>query len=117
MMLTGRDSGLQALEMKHMQLLLSYGEELEAVTELFHYNKDKPIVPRNAALHSGSIKWVRGLLERVEAPMEKIRMLNKLVLDTEEARVIFASQSALVQAMRDFEAERVKAWVSKVSLV
>ena len=108
---------MQALEAKHMQLLTTYGEELEAVTDLFHYNKEKPVVPKNAARHSGSIKWVRGLVERVEAPMEKIRMLNKLVLDTEEARVIFASQGALVQAMKEFEAEHVQAWVSKVSQV
>ena len=92
-------------------------EELEAVTDLFHYNKDKPVVPKNAARHSGSIKWVRGLVERVEAPMEKIRMLNKLVLDTEEARTIFASHAALVQAMKEFEGQHVQAWVSQVSQV
>ena len=66
-------------------------------------------------------KWlcpqVRGLLERVEAPLEKIRALNKLVLDTEEARAIFARQGALVQAMTEFEEEHAKTWVSKVSKV
>jgi dynein heavy chain, axonemal len=108
---------VQALEMKHMQLLMTYGAEVTAVTDIFNYNREKPIVPKNAARHSGSIKWVRGLVERIEAPMEKIRCLNKAVLDTEEARAIFASQGALVQAMKEFEDEHVKAWISKVSQV
>ena len=109
--------GVQALEMKHMQLLLAYGDELETVSDLFHTLKATPLVPKNAARHSGAIKWVRGLLERAEAPMEKIRQLNKLVLDTEEARGIFARQAALVQAMKEFEEEHVKTWVGKVSKV
>jgi dynein heavy chain len=108
---------LQALEQKHMQLLMQYGAEVSSVTEIFNSNQDKPVVPKNAARRSGSIKWVRGLMERIEAPMEKIRCLNKAVLDTEEARAIFASQGALVQAMKEFEEEHVKAWRSKVSQV
>ena len=87
-----------------MQLLLAHGDELEAVADLFADYKANPVVPKNAAKHSGAIKWVRGLLERIEAPMEKIRLLSKLVLDTEEARGIFARQAALVQAGFPFSA-------------
>jgi Dynein heavy chain, N-terminal region 1 len=60
---------------------------------------------------------VRGLLERIEAPMEKIKGLNKLVLDTEEARAIFGRHGALAQAMKEFEEEHVRAWTAKVSEV
>ena len=81
------------------------------------YYKDAPILPKNAARHSGSIKWVRGLRERVEAPMDKIRGLNKLVLDTEEAKRIFEDHAVLLKAMTEFEEEHVKAWVGQVSQV
>jgi dynein heavy chain, axonemal len=106
---------MQALEAKHMQLLLDYSDELASVKDAFHYTRDAPVLPKNAARHSGAIKWVRGLMERIEAPMEKIRALNKLVLDSEEAKRTLADHAALIQAMKDFEEEHAKAWVSQVS--
>lgn len=100
-----------------MQLLLNYSDELAGVKDAFHYTRDTPVLPKNAARHSGAIKWVRGLVERIEAPMDKIRALNKLVLETEEARRTLEDHTALVQAMKEFEEEHVKAWVSQVSQV
>jgi hypothetical protein len=108
---------LQALEAKHMQLLTNYSEDLESVKDAFYYTRDTPVLPKDAARHSGAIKWVRGLVERMEAPMEKIRALSKLVLETEEARRTLAEHTALLQAMKEFEEEHVRAWVSQVSQV
>lgn len=108
---------VQALEEKQLQLLMTYSQDLATVKDSFKYYKDAPILPKNAARHSGSIKWVRGLRERVEAPMDKIRGLNKLVLDTEEAKRIFEDHAVLLKAMTEFEEEHVKAWVGQVSQV
>eukprot|EP00892_Ulva_mutabilis_P012050 jgi/Ulvmu1/9217/UM005_0317.1 len=108
---------VQALEEKQLQLLLTYSQDLASVKDAFHYNKDAPIRPKNAALHSGSIKWVRGLRERIEAPMDKIRGLNKLVLDSEEARRTFEDHATLMKAMNEFEEEHVMAWVGQVSQI
>lgn len=108
---------VQALEEKQLQLLLNYSQDLATVKDAFHYNKHAPILPKNAARHSGSIKWVRGLRERIESPMDKIRSLNKLVLDTEEARQMFEDHAALLKAMNDFEEEHAAAWVGQVSQV
>ena len=33
---------------------------------------------KNAAPHSGAVSWVRGLVERVEEPMSKLRNMNKV---------------------------------------
>lgn len=96
---------------------MTYGQDLATVKDAFNYNKDAPILPKNAALHSGSIKWVRGLRERIEAPMEKIRGLSKLVLETEEARHIFEDHAVLLKAMNELEEEHVKAWVAQVGQV
>jgi len=38
-------------------------------------------------LHAGAVYWVRGLVERIKEPMEKLRGLNKLVMETEESKV------------------------------
>jgi Dynein heavy chain, N-terminal region 1 len=108
---------LQALESKHLQLLTAFGDELEQVTDLFHYNKDAPMLPKNAAKHSGSVKWVRGLHERIEAPMDKIKALNKSVLESEEGCAILEGQCALVNAMQQYEQLHIDAWISQVSKV
>lgn len=108
---------MQALEEKQLQLLMTYSQDLATVKDAFHYNKKAPILPKNAALHSGSIKWVRGLRERIDSPMDKIRALNRLVLDTEEARRMFEDHAALLKDMNEFEEEHVKAWVGQVSQV
>ena len=100
-----------------MALLLTYGDELATAADLFHTHKAHPIVPKNAAHHSGAIKWVRGLKERIEAPLEKVRGLSRAVLETEEAKAIFAQRDALVEEMQAFEGEHVKEWVGKVSTV
>ena len=34
--------------------------------------KDRPVVARNSAPHSGAAAWVRGLKERIEEPMSKV---------------------------------------------
>ena len=67
---------------------------------MFYYNKERPTLPKNAAKHSGAIKWVRGLVERAEAPMEKIRGLSKMVLERDQARDMFKLHSSLLQAMQ-----------------
>lgn len=108
---------MQALEEKQLQLLMTYSQDLASVKDAFHYNKNAPVLPKNAARHSGAIKWVRGLRERIESPMDKIRGLNKLVLDTEEARRMFGDHATLLKAMNEFEEEHVKAWVGQVSQV
>ena len=39
--------------------------------------KDRPIVAKNSAPHSGAVAWVRGLMERIDEPMQKLRTMNK----------------------------------------
>ena len=49
------------LEKKNADLLTSFASDLKDVLDLFHTYKDKPVVARNSAPHSGAAAWVRGL--------------------------------------------------------
>ena len=115
--LLDRDRLAAALEAKHAALLAAFGDEVAAVGDMFRDGAPAPRVPKNAARHSGAVKWVRGLVERAEAPLEKIRALSRAVTETEEARGIFAAQEALVARMRAYEREHVDAWTALVSEV
>lgn len=46
------------LEKKTDDLLKAYANDLSDVTDLFHAHKDKPIVAKNSAPHSGAVAWV-----------------------------------------------------------
>jgi len=35
---------------------------------------------------AGAVAWVRGLLQRVQDPMERLRSMSDIVLDTDEGR-------------------------------
>ena len=57
------------------------------VGDIFYRNKHNPPVNKNAAPHSGAVSWVRGLVERVEEPMSKLRNMNKVWFVQHQAKL------------------------------
>lgn len=53
---------------------------LQDVSDIFHAYRDRPIVAKNSAPHSGAVAWCRGLVERIDEPMQKLRAMNKVRL-------------------------------------
>ena len=74
------------IEKKHVDLLDSYASDLKDVSDIFNAYKDRPVVAKNSAPHSGAVAWVRGLKERIEEPMQKLKTMNKLVLEMDQVR-------------------------------
>ncbi|CAD7696266.1 unnamed protein product [Ostreobium quekettii] len=110
-----RESIACTLEKKNVELLLGFGRDLEEVSDIFYRNNRAPPVNKNAAPKSGAVAWVRGLVERVEEPMAKLRNMNKAVLDTEEAKQIQKSYSSLMAAMADYERVNTEDWCKQVT--
>jgi dynein heavy chain len=67
------------LEKKHVVLVQSYGKDLKAVQELFLKDKDDPPIGSNLPPIAGSLTWCKGLTERIEEPMEKLKQLNRSI--------------------------------------
>ncbi|KAK9808985.1 hypothetical protein WJX72_007373 [[Myrmecia] bisecta] len=103
------------LERKHLDLVRSYGLDLREVTDMFHAHRQSPTLSKNAAPHSGAVAWVRGLKERIAGPMEKLRGVNKLVLETEEAKEIQRLYDTLTAAMDEYEKGVVDDWCKLIS--
>lgn len=53
------------------------------VFDIFHAYKDHPVVARNSAPHSGAVAWVRGMVERIDEPMQKLRTMSKVGADVQ----------------------------------
>ncbi len=65
---------------------MSYSEDMARIQGLFLENKDNPPIPHNTPPCAGAVLWCRGLLSRLQQPMDKLRQLNRSILDREEAR-------------------------------
>lgn len=103
------------LEKKHADLLNSYASDLKDVASMFHMYKDRPVVAKNSAPHSGAVAWVRGLVERIDEPMQKLRTMNKVILEMEQAKEIQRTYDTLMAAMAEYQQKQVAAWCDRVA--
>eukprot|EP00201_Polytomella_parva_P017476 CAMPEP_0175071536 /NCGR_PEP_ID=MMETSP0052_2-20121109/19298_1 /TAXON_ID=51329 ORGANISM="Polytomella parva, Strain SAG 63-3" /NCGR_SAMPLE_ID=MMETSP0052_2 /ASSEMBLY_ACC=CAM_ASM_000194 /LENGTH=4543 /DNA_ID=CAMNT_0016338719 /DNA_START=12 /DNA_END=13643 /DNA_ORIENTATION=- len=102
------------LEKKHTDLLKTFQKDLKEVSDIFYIYKDKPIVAKNSAPFSGSVAWVRGLMERIDDPISKIKTLHKMYLETDLARDIFQNYDHLREDMVAYAQRAVEAWCVQV---
>jgi dynein heavy chain, axonemal len=103
------------LEKKHIDLLYSYASDLKDVADLFAAHKARPVVARNSAPHSGAVAWVRGLVERIEEPLTKLRGLGHGLMDSDAGRDIERTYDALIAAMREYEGGQVALYCARVA--
>ena len=100
------------LESKHIDLLQAYNKDLKHVQQVFllHRNQPPEDTRKNLPPIAGSLSWCRGLLQRVTVPMAKLAQLDKNILDREEAKEVIKVQTALVDQLKDYEAQKIDAW-------
>ncbi len=103
------------LEKKHADLLYAYACDLKDVSDIFHAYKDHPVVARNSAPHSGAVAWVRGLVERIEEPIQKLRTMNKAIMEMDQARDIEKTFESLMAQMREYQGKQVALWCERVA--
>ena len=59
---------------------------------------------------SGALFWLRGLIERIEEPMLKLKQTMRLMLDSEDAKEVTKLYTGLLASLREFEAVQYAAW-------
>lgn len=102
----------------HLSLpYLSFFATLLQVADTFAAQKNNPVVPKNAAPHSGSLAWVRGLKERVMAPLEKLKGLSPAVLASDVGLEMQRQSEDLLAAMDAFEASLMQQWCGLATVV
>ena len=89
--------------------------DLKECADMFHMYRDRPVVAKNSAPHSGAAYWVRGLIERIDEPMQKLKSLNKMVQETDLAKEIQASYDALMKEMAEYQGKAIAAWCEQVA--
>ena len=71
-----------------MSLVQAYGNDLKTVQEIFLQSRDNPPIASNLPPIAGALTWCRGLVDRIQIPMYKLQLLDKTILDREEAKEV-----------------------------
>jgi dynein heavy chain len=99
-----------ALEKKYLPLIESIKSDVEEVQKVFTEHKDIPIVANNLPPISGALTWNRGLKDRLTFPIEKLKQLDKKILEREDTRDMLRTYIMLLGQMSDFDRDRIESW-------
>ena len=120
-----RDSLQGDLHHKQAELIVAYAADLKDVQQLFHHQKDRsaegfylerdgPPLHHNMPPVAGGLFWVRGLIERIEAPMLKLRSGASRELKSEDSQGVLTAFDTLLGILLEFESAAYAAWCATV---
>jgi len=102
------------LNRRQSVLLAQYAADLQAVQELFLSLKDNPRIDLNLPPIAGALSWCRGLLDRVQEPMLKIRQMSLSANNTNELRELERLHDALCKQLANYEFKKIDEWASEI---
>ena len=96
------------LEKKHAALINSFGEEIRDVQSIFSRFRARPHINKNCPQRAGAVMWVRGLVERIKEPMEKLKAFSRIGIDTDEGRELVHVYDRLMLSLTSYETTTVE---------
>lgn len=106
--LVERPSIKDGLEQKYMGIIRAAIADIGVVTDLFYKNSSKPPIFTNLPPIAGSLKWIRGLYDRIRTVHESIGRLDSLFPVLGSERV--SKYNFAVQLFEKFRAEKLAEW-------
>ena len=63
---------------------------------------------------AGAITWCRGISHRITKPMEKLRRLNKTIMEREEAKEVAKVFKTIAENLEEYIMQKIEAWSKDV---
>lgn len=98
---------------KHPLLLSMYMEDLNKVQAIFATNKDSPRIDNNMPPIAGALSWSRGLLDRINEPIGKLRKLTA-GSEREQAKEVEKVHEAICTKLSEYENAKIVEWAEEV---
>lgn len=98
------------LEKKHAALIESIRVDFEQVQQLFNEMKDKPYIASNLPPIAGALAWCRSLRDRIQGPIEKLKTLDKKILEREDTKEVIKVYTMLMGQLADLDKENIEHW-------
>ena len=71
-------------------------------------------IPNNLPPMAGAITWCRGISHRITKPMEKLRRLNKTIMEREEAKEVAKIYKTIAENLEEYIMQKIEAWSKDV---
>lgn len=104
------------LEKKHGMMISAVRQDAEEVQKFFNDCRMNPPVGSNLPPIAGALTWCRGLLERIQLPLEKLKSLDRKILEREDARDSVKMYAAFLGQLADFEREKIQDWGQSIEV-
>jgi dynein heavy chain len=98
------------LEKKHAALVQAIGHDIKVVQELFLSYRDAPPIATNMPPISGALDWCRGLVTRIQQPMDCLRRLHKSSMEREEAKEVNKLFVSLMTSLEEYKMQKIEEW-------
>jgi dynein heavy chain len=98
------------LEKKHASLIESIRVDFELVQQLFNEMKDKPYIANNLPPIAGALSWCKSLRDRIQGPIEKLKTLDKKILEREDTKEVIKTFTLLIGQLADLDKENIEHW-------
>ena len=102
------------LEKKHAALIESMRTDVDDISRVFNERSQDPPLPINLPPIAGALMWCRGLLDRAQLPLEKLKTLDKKILEREDTRDVLKIYTALIGQLSDFDSEKIEGWAHSI---
>jgi dynein heavy chain len=99
-----------ALEKRHVALIEAIDHDLKEVQRIFDSQKESPTVPHNLPPIAGSLTWSKSLRDRIDIPINKLKTLDKKILDRDDVRDAIKAYTYLVGQISDFDRLNIESW-------
>ncbi|GIQ80006.1 dynein heavy chain [Kipferlia bialata] len=106
----------RTLEKILLDMVRSFGQELDAVGQLFRADKANPPCPDNMPPVTGRIAWARALAERIDRPMARfVTLIGEGPLSTDDEYVLMREKyKGILALLRNYEASHYSEWCGDV---
>ena len=102
------------LEKKHASIVAAVKNDIEEARRTFQLHCSNPPLAHNHPPIAGALTWSRGLLERVQLPMQKLKAMDKKILERDDARDTVKLYTVFIGELLDFEKGNVDAWSASI---
>lgn len=104
----------EELEKKHASLVAAVRGEVEEARKTFNAHVASPPLAHNHPPIAGALTWSRGLLERVQLPVDKLKSFDKKLLERDDSRETMKLYTIFVGELSDFERANIEAWSASI---
>jgi dynein axonemal heavy chain len=101
------------VDKRRASFIEAYGEDLMKVQEIFHKLSSDPRIDANLPPIAGALSWCRGLIDRVNAPLEKLAIFG-LPEDREETFEVHKVRHAIIRQLEAYEQAKMEEWKNEI---